>query len=134
MGGGLMDLTTAYKRIDSMSAPEVDSLNLGAIQLDTSGKILTYNRFESEFARLKPSEVLGRNFFRDIAPCTDVKEFAGRFREGCAKKELTARFAYRFVFRNQPPRNVVIVMHYSRVSNTVWVFVQPVAENAGAAT
>ena len=113
-----------------MSAADVDGLNLGAIQLDTTGKVLTYNRFESEFARLRPSEVIGKNFFRDIAPCTDVKEFAGRFHEGCSKKELTARFGYRFVFRNQAPRNVVIVLHYSRTSDTVWVFVQPLAESS----
>ena len=127
-----MDASAIYQKIDSMSAAEVDGLNLGVIQLDPTGKVLAYNRFESEFARLKPAEVIGRNFFRDIAPCTDVKEFSGRFREGCEKKELTARFGYRFVFRNQPPRNVVIVMHYSRLSGTVWVFVQPLADGEKA--
>jgi photoactive yellow protein len=114
-----------YTKIDSMSTAEVDGLNLGAIQLDRDGKILAFNRFESSLAKLSAESVLGRNFFRDVAPCTDVKEFSGKFREGVANKSLNVSFRYRFIFKNQPPRNVLIHMYYSAISETTWVFVRP---------
>ena len=71
--------------IDTMSEGELDKLPFGAIQLDRTGIILSYNRTEANLTGRDPRRVIGRNFFTDVAPCTNVKEFAGRFREGIEK-------------------------------------------------
>jgi hypothetical protein len=42
-----------YARIDTMTSDELDQLPRGAIQLDTSGKILQYNLFEQRMANIR---------------------------------------------------------------------------------
>jgi photoactive yellow protein len=112
-----------YARIDTMTSDELDQLPRGAIQLDTSGKILQYNLYEQRIANIKKIYAMGRNFFTEVAPCTDVKEFHGRFIEGVNKKSLHETFRYHFPF-NKNPIDVSITLHYSEGSNTVWVFVR----------
>ena len=62
-----------------LSEGEVDELPFGLISVDLDGNIEQYNSYESRLARLSKDRVLGRNFFRDVAPCTAVQEFQGRF-------------------------------------------------------
>ncbi|MDP2877664.1 MAG: EAL domain-containing protein, partial [Holophaga sp.] len=65
--------------VDSLEERSLDALPFGAIQLASDGTILQYNRYEEDLARRKASDVIGKNFFTQVAPCTDVREFAGRF-------------------------------------------------------
>jgi photoactive yellow protein len=57
----------------------IDALPFGLIAVSDDGTIEQYNAYESRLARLPKERVLGRNFFRDVAPCTAVKDFQGRF-------------------------------------------------------
>jgi photoactive yellow protein len=114
--------STDLQNIGRMDPTELDELPFGAIELDADGKILTYNRKESEISGRNREKVLGRNFFTEIAPCTNVQQFAGRFREGIAAKNLNAVFPYRFDFKMEP-RDVTITLFYNSVSGTAWVFV-----------
>ena len=116
-----------FKNIDSMQPDDLDKLPFGAIQLDGDGRVKNFNLYESKLARMPKKEVLGKDFFREVAPCTDVKEFAGRFREGFQKKFLHAKFNYRFAFK-QDPRDVTVTLFYSDITDSVWVFVQPVGK------
>jgi photoactive yellow protein len=63
-----------------LSGEEIDSLPFGLISVDHDGTIEQYNAYESRLARLSKERVIGRNFFRDVAPCTAVQEFEGRFK------------------------------------------------------
>ena len=123
--------TSLSQSVDSMSEAALDELPHGAIQLDTEGRILKYNAYESQLAHLDKSKAVGRNFFKEVAPCTDVKEFYGRFKEGVAAKNLHAKFRYHFSFKKNP-RDMIVSLFYSDVTNTVWVFVKPL-ENAETA-
>jgi photoactive yellow protein len=114
-----------FQKIDSMSQQELDSLPQGAIQLDMKGTILQYNAYEARLAGLTNEKVVGKNFFKDIAPCTDVKEFHGRFRDGVAAKKLYCKFRYHFSFKRNPI-DVTVTLFYSDRNQTVWVFVQPI--------
>lgn len=111
------------ERIDRMAAEELDALPFGAIRLDRDGNILSYNMTESKLTGRDPKRVIGRNFFREVAPCTNVQAFAGRFREGIAKKEMHAIFPYRFDFQ-MAPRDVTVTLFYSQQTDTAWVFVR----------
>lgn len=75
-----------------------DDLPFGIIEVDGDGRILTYNRWEEELAGRSRTETLGRNFFREVAPCTAVAAFEGRFREMVAAGR-PARDTLDFVFR-----------------------------------
>jgi photoactive yellow protein len=127
--GGSMFTSAAARHsllnvIDSMTESELDQLPHGAIQLSTDGMVLKFNAYESNLANLEKKRVIGKNFFKEVAPCTDVQEFYGRFREGVANKNLHVNFRYRFAFR-QSPRDVTVTLFYSAITDTVWVFVKP---------
>ena len=110
--------------VDSMTESELDQLPHGAIQLSTDGRVLKFNAYESKLANLKKESVIGKNFFKEVAPCTDVQEFYGRFRTGVAEKNLHENFRYHFAFK-QNPRDVTVTLFYSGITDTVWVFVKP---------
>jgi photoactive yellow protein len=113
-----------YQNIDSMSQEELDALPHGAIQLDTEGTILQYNAFEQRLAGLSEEQVVGKNFFKQVAPCTDVQEFYGRFREGVVAAKLHCKFRYHFAFEHNPV-DVTVTLFYCDRDKTIWVFVQP---------
>jgi photoactive yellow protein len=110
-------------RVDGLSNAELDALPFGAIHLDLEGNILQFNEYEANLSNRRAPETVGRNFFRDVAPCTNVREFYGRFREGIERGGLNVSFDYRFAFR-MAPRNVRVTLYYSSGTRTVWVFVQ----------
>ena len=114
-----------FRTIDSMDQEELDALPQGVIQLDAEGTVLQYNLYEARLASLTKDKVVGKNFFKQVAPCTDVQEFYGRFREGVAAGKLHCKFRYHFSFKRNP-LDVTVTLFYSERSKTVWVFVQPI--------
>ncbi len=117
--------------VDSMTEADLDQLPHGAIQLSTDGMVLKFNAYESRLASLEKKAVIGKNFFKEVAPCTDVQEFYGRFREGVAKKNLHVDFRYHFAFK-QNPREVTVTLFYSGMTDTVWVFVKPLGATSAS--
>lgn len=65
--------------LSHVSPDVLDALPFGAIQLSGDGVIVSYNRGESTLSGLAPEAVIGKNFFRDVAPCTAVRDFEGKF-------------------------------------------------------
>lgn len=86
-------------RVPSLSDVELDALPFGVICLDPEGKVLRYNLAESRLARLDRAQVLGKNFFRRIAPCTATPEFEGRVRAFFSASLPMDRFPYLFDFK-----------------------------------
>ncbi|MEA2465524.1 MAG: hypothetical protein QOJ98_3271 [Acidobacteriota bacterium] len=118
-----MNTLQELEKIDRMSVEQLDELPFGAIRLDKDGKVLSYNTTESKLTGRDPKRVIGRNFFRDVAPCTNVQGFAGRFRDGVAQGDMHVIFPYRFDFE-MAPRDVTVTLFYSRQTETAWVFVR----------
>ncbi|MBA2731661.1 MAG: PAS domain-containing protein, partial [Acidobacteria bacterium] len=99
---------------NSQNTPNVDFATLdllpyGIIVVDEEGKILYYNAREEEIANRQREDVLGKNFFSEIAPCTQVQEFYGRFKETMHRAGLVADFHFRFPFPERP-REVEITL------------------------
>lgn len=120
-----MPLNDLLERIDDLTPDELDTVPYGMIQLDARGMILKYNAEESQLAQLPQREQIGRNFFQEVAPCTRVQEFYGRFREGVERQEIDATFRFHFEFKHRP-RDVTVRLFYSKRTNTVWVIVSDV--------
>jgi photoactive yellow protein len=96
----------------SLDSAESDRLPLGFITVDRDGIILGFNAMETTYSGLAASDVVGRSFFHDVAPCTSVKEFEGRFRE-MVETESAGVARFRYVFRFQGgSRLVQISMTY----------------------
>lgn len=115
------------ENISHLSPDELDSRPFGVIGLDAEGTVLTYNQYESELTGRQPDNVIGKNFFTEVAPCTNVQQFAGQFRRGVKEGELHVTFPYRFDFEMEP-RNVVVTLYYSATTEKAWVFVREFTE------
>ncbi|HEX6371702.1 MAG TPA: PAS domain-containing protein [Longimicrobium sp.] len=124
MQATLSGTTEVLERADVLTEDELDSLPVGMIQLDRDGTVLRFNQTESSLAHVEKDEALGKSFFDEVAPCTKVQEFYGKFVEGVQNRNLHTVFPYQFRFRDGRQKNVVISMFYSGSTETVWVLVQ----------
>ncbi len=87
------------KRIEEMGRDEIDALPVGIITLDLDGTILRYNQTEAGYSRRHAPAQIGRNFFRDVAPCTQERAFRERFdRLAAPGGHGAVEFDYRFRF------------------------------------
>lgn len=111
--------------LNNMSDSEIDSLTFGAIELDAYGTILRYNAAESQITGRDPQAVIGKNFFKDVAPCTNKPGFRGEFDKGVRAGHLETMFEYVFDYRMNPTK-VKVLMRKALVGDTYWVFVKRV--------
>ncbi len=114
--------TEVLEAADGMTPEELDRAPYGLIQLDAAGRILNYNAVESRLASLRKEDAIGKQFFTEIAPCTRVQDFYGRFKEGVIRESLDTSFRFHFAFK-QNPRDVTVRLLYSRRTRTVWVLI-----------
>ena len=114
---------TVKSQLGSMSRNDADGCDFGVVKVDNDGKILIYNRYEAELAGIPYTAAEGRNFFTEIAPCTNNKLFFGRFKDGVAKGQLDESFNYTFTYKLRPT-NVAIQLVHDKASRTNWVFVK----------
>ncbi|AKT37287.1 PAS domain-containing protein [Chondromyces crocatus] len=114
-------------RVTDLDENGLDAQPFGIIRLDREGTILSYNLYEEKEARRKRQDVVGRNFFTEVAPCTKVKAFHGRFRDGVKRRELEATFGFVFCLRHVT-RNVDVSLFYKRAESedkdSIWVFIR----------
>ena len=109
--------------IGRMSEKQIDDLAFGAIQLDATGRIMTYNLAEGAMTGRDSRSVLGKNFFKEVAPCTSTPSFEGRFLEGVKTGNLNTIFEYTFDYQMTPTK---VKVHMKQAINgaSYWVFVK----------
>ncbi len=73
-----------------MSDLELDALDFGVVEMNHDCKVLRYNAAESRFSGLPPERVIGRQFFHEVAPCSNNARVAHRF----AAATLDTTFPY----------------------------------------
>ncbi len=120
IGFGKDDIQNVIAR---MNPKEVDQLAFGAVQLDGKGTILRYNAAEASITGRSAAEVIGRNFFRDVAPCTNSPTFKGVFDQGVRDDNLNTMFEYVFDYRMTPTK-VKVHMKKAISDGTYWIFVK----------
>ncbi|WP_275939080.1 PAS domain-containing protein [Polyangium spumosum] len=110
--------------LSGMSAAEFDGLHFGAIRLDRHGTVKAYNDWEAALARRDKGTVLGKNFFTDVAPCTDVAAFRGRL----DRLALSGDKSYVFDFDFEFPwgKRKVRIRFLVESDDERWVFVTDV--------
>jgi photoactive yellow protein len=127
--------TIRMKRLETvrhMSPEELDALPIGAIKIDREGVVLAYNASEARLARRDPGEVIGRHFFTEVAPCTNVQEFAGRFWKGVERGWTHEIFPFVFPFPHGTV-HVMITIEYEADANQAWIFVETFGPTGPAA-
>ncbi|MDX2116339.1 MAG: photoactive yellow protein [Planctomycetota bacterium] len=106
----------------SLTRADVDSFDFGAVKVDDAGKILLYNRCQSELAGVAPATAEGKNFFTQVAPCSNNGLFFGAFKRGVAAGSLNTTFPYTFTYKMKPT-NVQIHLYRDNASKTNWIFI-----------
>jgi photoactive yellow protein len=97
------------EKVQQLHGAELDAAPFGVIVVDRSGTILEYNAYERSLAGLGARTVTGLNFFTDVAPCTAIREFQGRFGEFLASDETSIEpFEFVFPFARGPQRVSVV--------------------------
>ncbi|MDP2283020.1 MAG: photoactive yellow protein [Pseudohongiella sp.] len=109
-------------RLASMSSAQIDQLAFGAIQLDPTGTIVQYNETEGAITGRSPSQVIGKNFFRDVAPCTNTPKFKGAF-DKVVKERGSVMLEYTFDYQMAPTK-VKVHMKPALVGGNFWIFVK----------
>jgi len=88
--------------LDDLEAADkaaLDALPFGVIGMTPDGAITRYNTAESQLSGMTPANVIGRNFFQDVAPCTNNFMVAHRFESETAIDDI---IDYVFTFRIRP--------------------------------
>ena len=120
VGFGKADIENVLAKL---SAREVDDLAFGAVQLDGKGTVLQYNAAEAGITGRDAKAAIGKNFFREVAPCTSTPRFKGVFDKGVREGDLNTMFEYTFDYNMQPTK-VKIHMKKAIADDSYWIFVK----------
>ncbi len=107
----------------NLSESQLDELAFGAVQLDADGNIIAYNAVEGDITGRDPKSVIGKNFFTDVAPCTNQPEFRGKFEDGVRQGKLNSLFEWTFDY-NMTPTKVQVHMKSATLKDRYWIFVK----------
>ena len=110
------------RKLPQMDRSAADALPYGAIKVDDEGTIELYNKWESDLAGVPVSSAEGKNFFTQIAPCTNNRLVRGRFKDGEATGEMDFELKYTFTYKMKPT-NVKLRAVKDPVSKSNWIFV-----------
>lgn len=109
-------------RLAKLNSAEIDQLAFGAIQLDANGVIQQYNETEGAITGRSPKQVIGKNFFTDVAPCTNTPKFKGAF-DKVVKDRGSVMLEYTFDYQMAPTK-VKVHMKPALVGGSFWIFVK----------
>lgn len=101
----------------------VEKLPFGAVMLDRAGKVVKYNAAEGMIAGRNAADVIGKDFFNQIAPCAKGKRFHGEFLKFHKTGKVNTLFDYEFEYKMKPVR-VRIHLKAAPDGQTCWMFVK----------
>jgi photoactive yellow protein len=111
--------------LNRMAEKDIDKLAFGAVELDKNGTVLRYNAAEGAITGRSPTAVIGKNFFREVAPCTSKPAFKGVFDAGVRNDDLNTMFEYVFDYQMKPTK-VKVHMKKALSGGNFWIFVKRV--------
>jgi len=112
--------TTGLAQLEAMSPQELDGLAFGVVRMRADGEVVAYTARESGMAGLSKERVLARNFFAEVAPCTNNYLVAERFLN---EPELDATLDYVFTLRMKPTPVTLRLLRSTR-ANHMYLLVQ----------
>lgn len=113
------------KQLGELTAEEADEYGFGIVRIDDEGFVTLYNHAQSEFAGTVGEDVIGKNFFLEVAPCTNNGLFRGAFQRGIETGELDEFLPYTFTVKMNPTAVRVRLYRTAGVEGS-WMFCKPV--------
>ncbi|MEO1267020.1 MAG: photoactive yellow protein [Myxococcota bacterium] len=90
------------RTLANMSRAAMDAQPYGIVKVNDQGVIEVYNRWEANMAGVESSWAQGRNFFTEVAPCTNNRLIYGRFKKGVESGNLNLSCNYTFTYKMKP--------------------------------
>lgn len=115
------DAENVGERLREADSDTLNEAPFGVVRLDDDGTVEFYNRYESELSGVDPSKAVGKNFFTQLAPCSNNQLFQGQFEEGVRRDSLDERFTYTFTYKMRP--TLVDVRLYRDAAGQNWVLI-----------
>jgi photoactive yellow protein len=109
------------KAVERLSQEEVNDLPFGAIRLDREGTVTFYSEAERRLSGYR-KDVVGREFFTEIAPCMNNPNFLGRIERALETGRLDIAFGYTGDFPSGEMDVEVRVQ--SATSGGCWIFIK----------
>lgn len=106
--------------LEAASEEELNAAPFGIVRMGADRAVVFYNHYESRLSGLSPGNVKGRNFFEDVAPCTNNFLVAQKFVDWV---ELDEVLDYVFTFRMRPT-NVRLRLLKSAAASHAYVLAQ----------
>lgn len=100
-------------------------LPFGAILVNQQGDVLRYNHVESGISGRNAGDVVGKNFFNDVAPCAKGQIFYNHFFRAVADGQVNTMFDYQFDYK-MSATNVRIHMKSADAARGIWIFIKRV--------
>lgn len=110
--------------LTNLSLDELNALPYGVIIIDEAGVVTSYNDWEQQLSGKLRADVIGKNFFTEVAPCTSVKEFGGRFTEFFRSTRYVETFEFLFQFPSRPVRVNIAFVRFGEADKFVRVLVR----------
>ncbi|MDP4001869.1 histidine kinase dimerization/phosphoacceptor domain -containing protein [Methylobacterium sp. NEAU K] len=119
--------------LDVLAPDALDRLDKGVIGLDSAGTVVVFSEGASALSGFSRESVLGRDYFREVMPGTNVPGFRGRFLAGRRRGALDESFDYVFGRLPQPLRARVRMRHGTVADGgpVTWLTIDPI-ESLGA--
>lgn len=109
-------------KLGQAASEDLNRADFGIIKIDDGGEILFFNQYESDLSGVDPEDAVGKNFFTEVAPCTNNRLFRGRFKKGLRKNNLDETFTYTYTYRMRPTLVTIHLYRDSRSAN--WIMVK----------
>lgn len=113
-----------FKRIMGiplLDEADLDALPFGLIEVDSAGCVLRYNSAEQALSGKPRGDVVGKNFFTEIAPCTAIEAFMGRLSSFLASDAEPESFQFAFPFASGTVKVSIAFVNSGRGSAFVLV-------------
>jgi photoactive yellow protein len=109
-------------RFATLSEDELDNISFGVIQVDATGRILLFNDVEAGISGRSKKAAVGKNFFTEVAICTNESGFRGKFDEGVRSGNLDVLFEWHMAGDDRP----MVQVHLKKAArgNNYWIFVK----------
>jgi photoactive yellow protein len=113
---GADDTANAFAKL---SEQQLDGISFGIIQVDETGRIVIFNEAESGITGIMKKAAVGKNFFTEVAVCTNESGFRGRFEDGVKSGALDVLFEWHLA-AGKLPRVLVHITKAAR-GNRYWI-------------
>lgn len=88
------DNPTLPEWLDANSEQAYDTLPFGVVKMNYEGTVINYSKWQSELSGVTKENAKGKNFFTQVAPCTNNFMVAEKYKRDALDEIMPYMFTY----------------------------------------